>query len=87
LFSTSGTNYEADIVASSRGVRVSLTAKNYDTHGFPHVAAALANLSASDARRLAHILREAAATADTALPSQPGIWSNSTIENVARRLA
>jgi hypothetical protein len=79
LFSTSGTWGEADVVASDRGVLVSLTGRNYDTHGHLHRDHALANLSVSDAIRLSHLLNEAVAASQDADPRQPGLWSETTL--------
>jgi len=86
LFSISGTNYEADVVASSRGVLLSVTAKNYDTLGHMYRGNALAALSLSDAIRLRHLLDEAIAVAKDTPPAQPGIWFNATVSDVARRI-
>jgi hypothetical protein len=68
LFSASGTYGEVDIVASDRGVLLSLTGRNYDTMGALHLGSALANLTVSDARRLSGLLQEAIAVSQDANP-------------------
>lgn len=75
LFSASGTYGEVDIVASDRGVLLSLTGRNYDTMGALHLGSALANLTVPDARRVSRLLQEAIAVSQDAHPHQPGLWS------------
>ena len=85
LFSTAGTFGEVDIVASDRGLLLSLTGRNYDTMGCLHQDSALANLSISDAQRLSGLLKEAIAASEAADPRQPGLWSEATLRNVGAR--
>jgi hypothetical protein len=87
LYSTSGTFGEIDIVASDRGVTLSVTGRNYDTLGRLHLGNALANLSVSDAQRLSGLLSEAIAVSQDADPRQPGLWSEATLRNTGRRVA
>jgi hypothetical protein len=85
LFSASGTYGEVDIVASDRGVLLSLTGRNYDTMGALHLGSALANLTVCEARRLSGLLQEAIAVSQDADPHQPGLWSEVTARAISRR--
>jgi hypothetical protein len=85
LFSTAGTFGEVDIVASDRGLLLSLTGRNYDTMGCLHRDSALANLSLADAQRLSGLLKEAIAASEEADPRQPGLWSETTLRHVGAR--
>jgi len=85
LWATSGTWGEAEIVGSSRGVLVSLSGRNYDTFGHQRISSALASLTPAEARRLAHLLREASAVADIATPDHR-VWSDATVADVAAHL-
>jgi hypothetical protein len=85
LFSAAGTFGEVDIVASDRGLLLSLTGRNYDTQGCLHRDSALANLSLSDAQRLAGLLKEAIAASEDADSRQPGLWSDTTVKPVSGR--
>jgi hypothetical protein len=85
LFSTAGTFGAIDIVASDRGLLLSLTGRNYDTQGCLHRDSALANLSISDAQRLSGLLKEAIAASEEPDPRQPGLWSESTLRAVGGR--
>jgi hypothetical protein len=85
LFSTAGTYGEIDIVATDRGVTLSVTGRNYDTMGRLHLGNALTNLSVADAQRLSGLLQEAIAVSQDADPRQPGLWSEATLRNTRRR--
>jgi len=85
LFSASGTYGEVDIVASDRGVLLSLTGRNYDTMGALHRGSALANLTVADARRISRLLQEAVAVSQDADPRQPGLWSEATTRAIANQ--
>jgi hypothetical protein len=84
LFSASGTYGEVDIVASDRGVLLSLTGRNYDTIGALHRGSALANLTVADARRISRLLLEAVAVC-RADPRQPSLWSKATTRALANQ--
>ena len=73
LFSTSGTFGSVDFVGTHRGVLVSLTGRNYNTLGYLHRDAALADLSFHDAVRLSHLLNEAVQAAQDAELSRSGL--------------
>jgi hypothetical protein len=85
LFSTAGTFGEVDIVASDRGLLLSLTGRNYDTQGCLHQDSALANLSISDAQRLSGLLKEAIAASEESDPRQPELWSDSALRAAGGR--
>jgi len=83
LFSTCGTFGEVDLVASSRGVVLSVMSRNYDTTGRLHEDGALAGLSVAEARRLSRLLDEAIAVAEDCVVDQPDFWSDPTIQHMA----
>jgi hypothetical protein len=85
LFSASGLFGWIDLVASDRGVLLSLTGRNYDTEGRLHRDSALANLSLAEARRLSGLLKEAIAASADADPQQPGLWSEASLRNPKQR--
>jgi hypothetical protein len=87
LLSTSGTWGEADIVASSRGVLIDVRSTTYDTMGHPHRGVALLDLTVPEARHLSRLLDSAIAAAADAIPHQPGLWSEATVAQIARRVA
>lgn len=74
------------LVSTTRGVVVDVLARNYDTDGRLHQHHALANLPLPDARRLHELLGAAIAAAECAEPRQPGLWSDETVRQAARRV-
>ena len=87
LFSTRGSFGEVDLVASSRGVVLSVAGRNYDTTGRLQKDNALAGLSVPDARRLHRLLDEAIAVAEDCVVDQPDFWSAATIQHMATERA
>jgi hypothetical protein len=88
LFSTSGTFGDAQIVAtSSSRVIIDLQTRNYNSAGVLHKQHALANMPLDTATRLRDLLNQAIAAATDATQHQPGLWSDSAVSDIARRLA
>jgi len=75
LFSTCGTFGAVDLVASSRGVVLSVLGRNYGTTGRRQDYNALAGLSVAEARRLRRLLDEAIAVAEDCAVDQPNFWT------------
>lgn len=87
LFSVSGTFGDAQIVATSSRVLLDLQTRNYNSAGVLHKQHALANMPLDTATRLRDLLNQAIAAATDATQHQPGLWSDSAVSDIARRLA
>jgi hypothetical protein len=85
-FSISGTFGDAQIVAGPSRVIIDLQTRNYDSGGVLRRHHALANLPLEAASRLRDLLNEAIAAAADAPHHQPGLWSETTSAQTARRL-
>jgi hypothetical protein len=85
LFSASGLFGWIDLVASHRGVLLSLTGRNYDTEGHLHRDSALANLLLSEAQRLSGLLKEAIAASADVDPRQSGLGSEASLRDPKQR--
>jgi len=85
LRSLADTFGEAQIVALPSRVVLDLATRNYDTQGHLHRDSALASLSLETAIKLRDLLSEAI-TAAAGMPEvQPGLWSDATHADFARR--
>lgn len=86
LKSISGLYGEIQIVGSPDRVLLDIDARHYDTTAHLHHQHALLNLRIGDARYLREALDAAIEAAESAEPRQPGLWSDETVRQAARRV-
>jgi hypothetical protein len=85
--SVTGTFGELQVTAAREHVVVDVQSRNYNTVGQLHCEHALVKLPLETAMRLRDLLDQAIQTSQGILdPTQPGLWSDSTVAFVADEL-